>query len=595
MLSMTGNVGYTSNIWLALAVAIFVAATGVYSWRHRDVPGATLFAASSLFVVLTVLATAAETISHSAPTKIAWYKFQVVWQIAAATCLTGFTLDYVWPNRWLTRRTVILLVIPLLLVTLLVIVDDGRLMWRLLEVIPAGWVVPHLTAIGALVVAYGIGLGLLSAAALLWLFVRSPQHRWPAVLILGGLAAGRGVFLAGIAGVPRPAGIDPLVMAYLVAWAAYAIAVFGFHILDPWPTARTVAIEQMQEGMVILDVHGCVANLNPAAMRMLSTSVASARGKSLPALWPAFSDLNDGSLGVGSSIVRSGAQGTVPCVIELDLENASETRRLALDCSALEDFRGLRIGHLLMLRDVTEQRRAQECALEQQRTLAVLRERERLARELHDNLGQVLAFVHIQGQTVRRLLSQGETAAADEQVGRLIEVAREADTDIRESILGLRVALAEQGFLPALATFLDQYERRYGIRTAIRWPETLGQDAFDPLVEVQLLRIIQEALTNARKHARAGSVCVTFAADGDRAQVTVQDDGLGFEPDRAFDESAGRVGLRVMRERAEEIGGTVTVQSASGEGTQVVVTAPLAHGRGSVTNKEGDRHARAVG
>ncbi len=241
----------------------------------------------------------------------------------------------------------------------------------------------------------------------------------------------------------------------------------------------------------------------------------------------------------------------------------------------LQDFRGLAIGHLLMLRDVTERRRMQAQVLEQQQTLAVIREREHLARELHDNLGQVLAFVTAQGQAIHRLLARGEIAAADAHVGRLVEVASEADTDIRESILGLRVAFDAQGLLSALATYLNQYEKRYGIHTTLNAPQSLSDGAFEPLTEVQLLRIIQEALTNARKHAHARSVDVTFTVTDGHAQVTVQDDGFGFDRQAISSDPGDRVGLRVIRERAEEVGGALAVQSAAGEGTQVIVAVPL--------------------
>ena len=92
-------------------------------------------------------------------------------------------------------------------------------------------------------------------------------------------------------------------------------------------------------------------------------------------------------------------------------------------------------------------------------------------------------------------------STADEYLARLIEVAGEADADIRESILGLRVTLSEQSFFPTLTTYLDQYERRYGIHTELRRPESLDEEAFDLPVEVQLLRIIQEALRQVFGHA----------------------------------------------------------------------------------------------
>jgi signal transduction histidine kinase len=567
---MTGAYAYTPAIWPPLAGAIFVAALGFYGWRRRSVPGALWFAIASLFAALVLLAMAPEAAAVAAATKIAWYKVQVIWEIATATAMTCFVLEYTYPGRWLTRRNLTLLALPPLLILLLVLVNDSQLMWRGLEVAPDGAVVPHLTTVGAIAVAYAVGLVLINAAAVLWLFVRSPQHRWPASLILAGMIASRGVFLLDLTNSPWAIALDPLVVTILLPWTMYAIALFGFHILDPLPAARTVAIEQMQEGMVVMDAHGRVASLNPTAASMLSTSTAHARGKTLDELLPAFPDicarLRDAA---------SGPEGDTPYRTEISLGLGHDARLFALDCSVLEDFRGLPVGHLLMLRDVTEQRRAQAQTLEQQRTLAVLQERERLARELHDNLGQVLGFVNVQGQAVRHLLARGEIAEADDQVARLVEVAREADTDIRESILGLRVALTEGGLWPALESYLNQYQQRCGIQAELRRPQTLGDGAFEPQVEVQLLRIVQEALTNARKHARARSVCVAFAAQDGRVQVTVQDDGCGFDPVRIFDDSAGRVGLRVMRERAEEIGGTLAVRSAPGEGTQVILTAPL--------------------
>jgi signal transduction histidine kinase len=591
---MTGAYVYTPDIWPPLVAAGCLVVLALYCWWRRGIPGALPLAAGSIFAALLLLSIVLEAAAVADVTKIAWYKVQVIWQIPLATAMTCFVLEYTWPGRWLTRRNLILLWLPPLLVLLLVVVDDSRLMWRGLEIAPDGAVLPQLTAVGTIVVAYGLGLPLVSVAALLWLFTRSPQHRWPAVLILGGMITARGLFLLEITHSPWPIGLDPLVLAVLLPWILYTVALFGFHLFDPRPAARTVAIEQMPEGVVILNAHGRVASLNPAAARMLSVSRAVARGKTLPELLPASPDLCAGLTDVADSVAAPGPRQKTLYATEISLGTGSDVRLYALELLVLKDFRGLRMGHLLMLRDVTERRRIQAQTVEQQRTLAVVRERERLARELHDSLGQVLAFVNTQGQAARRLLARGEIAAADEHVQRLVEAAREADTDIRESILGLRVALAEQGLWPALATYLDQYERRHGIHTQLRLPETLGDGAFEPLVEVQLLRIIQESLANARKHSRARSACVSFATQDGWARVTVQDDGCGFDPTEGFGDCAAGVGLRVMRERAEEIGGTLEVQSAPGQGTEVIVTAPLARGAGDPMDKEGDYSARAV-
>jgi len=261
--------------------------------------------------------------------------------------------------------------------------------------------------------------------------------------------------------------------------------------------------------------------------------------------------------------------------IELGLGEGTSLRYYMLANSLLNDFRGLEVGRLLLLRDVTELKRTQAQILEQQRSLAMLHEREQLARELHDNLGQIFEFVNIQGQTIHRLLSRGEVVTADEYVGRLLEVAREADVDIRESIINLRASISQQGLLPTLTQYLAKYEKNYGIQTQLEGSETFTDGTFEPLVEVQLLRILQEALTNVRKHANARCVRIAFALEADWARVSVHDDGRGFDPDVSSAAMEERVGLRVMRERAEEVGGSLSLQSASGQGTELVVRVPV--------------------
>jgi signal transduction histidine kinase len=229
----------------------------------------------------------------------------------------------------------------------------------------------------------------------------------------------------------------------------------------------------------------------------------------------------------------------------------------------------------LLFRDVTEEKHAQSQILGQQRSLAMLHEREQLARELHDDLGQVFAFVNAQGQTIHRLLSRGDVATADEYVCRLLEVAREVDVDVRESIIGLSTTISELGLLPTLTQYLARYEKNYGIQTRLEYSETFTDEAFEPLVEVQLLRILQEALTNVRKHANARSVRIAFILEDDRVRVTIQDDGQGFDQDVSSAGMAEHVGLRVMLERAEEVGGSLSLQSTQGRGTELVVCVPV--------------------
>jgi len=563
---MAGTYVYTPDLWLPLAGVIALAILSLYSWQRRSVPAALPLAAGSLFAMLWLLGIVLGVSAVAPATRITWHKFQAAWHLPTATAMTCFALEYACPGRWLTRRNLMLFALPPLLALLLIVSSDAQFMWSQLKIAPDRSVVRGLAMPGAILVAYGLGLVLINIAVFLWLFIRSPQHRWPVAMMLAGDLAGRvmyALYVLDAAPAPALTLLDAFVVGHLLCWGMYAIALFGFRIFDPLPAAHATAVAQMPEGMVVFNTQWRVASLNPAAASMLSMPAARTRGRLLAEILPAQ----------GAEATRCVDPDSMP--MEISIESGGELHQYALDFTALEDFRGLVIGHLLMLHDVTRQRQVQAQVLEQQRRLAVIRERERLARELHDNLGQVLAFVTTQGQAIHRLLSRGEIAEADAQVGRLVDVASEADTDLRESILGLRAAFDAQGLLPALAAYLSQYEKRYGIHTTLSAPQALGDGALDPLAEVQLLRIIQEALTNARKHARARAVWVTFVVDDGHAQVTVQDDGCGFDQQAVSGDPGNRVGLRVMHERAEEADGALAVQSAVGEGTRVIVTVPL--------------------
>ena len=231
---------------------------------------------------------------------------------------------------------------------------------------------------------------------------------------------------------------------------------------------------------------------------------------------------------------------------------------------------------MLLLRDVSEQKRAQAQIVEQQRALAMLQEREHLARELHDGVGQVLGYVKMQAQAARDRLAQDQKAAADSQLAQLVTVAQDAHADVREYILGARSAVAGQpGFLPALREYMKRFSENYDLRAELIEPPNWSDDILEATVAAQLLRVIQEALTNARKHARAHCVQVTIHFDGQRAQGFVQDDGVGFDPSLLATTEGQKYGLGFMRERAEEVGGSVVIHSAPGRGTRVVVEVPV--------------------
>lgn len=209
--------------------------------------------------------------------------------------------------------------------------------------------------------------------------------------------------------------------------------------------------------------------------------------------------------------------------------------------------------------------------------LAVLEERERIAREMHDGLGQVLGYVNTKTMAVARLLETGRLDEAREQVAQLEAAAKEVYADVREGVLSLRTSLGPgHGLLAALREYLAGFEQQSGIPTGLEAPDGDAALRLPLAAELQLLRIIQEALTNVRKHARASHAAVRFAVSDGVLQIVVEDDGQGFDPERVGREGWPRFGLQTMRERAEAISGVFAVESRLGEGTRIRVTIPQA-------------------
>jgi nitrate/nitrite-specific signal transduction histidine kinase len=213
---------------------------------------------------------------------------------------------------------------------------------------------------------------------------------------------------------------------------------------------------------------------------------------------------------------------------------------------------------------------------EQVQALAVLTERERIAREMHDSLAQVLSYVTTKTQAIREFLKAGRVAEAQVQLQQLEQTAREVYADVREAILGLRTTLGpDQDLFSVLREYLQHFTGQTGIQVELVVVPQASAFSFDPGAELQLLRIVQEALTNVRKHAEADRAWVRFVADGEWAVVTIEDDGRGFDLARPPRSPWPCFGLQTMRERAEAVGGNLEIESRPGQGTRVTVRIPL--------------------
>lgn len=209
------------------------------------------------------------------------------------------------------------------------------------------------------------------------------------------------------------------------------------------------------------------------------------------------------------------------------------------------------------------------------RELAVLEERTRLAREIHDTIAQQLTGIVLQLEATATLLSRQDTARSSSLVIAARDQARLALAEARRSVWNLRpVPLDAAGLAGAVTLEVERLRERTGIKATVRNHGVPVHLALPPQAEVAVFRILQEALSNIARHSRAANVEVSLRAVAGDLHLTISDDGRGFDM-AATDDAPRSFGLVGMRERAALIGAQFTVTSAAGAGTVVALEVPL--------------------
>jgi signal transduction histidine kinase len=207
---------------------------------------------------------------------------------------------------------------------------------------------------------------------------------------------------------------------------------------------------------------------------------------------------------------------------------------------------------------------------------SALEERQRLARELHDSVGQVLGYVSFQTDAARELYANGKAEDADKQLRRLAAIAQDAHADVREYILNLRTTpTARESLFITLQNYLNGFTRNYNIQTQLLIKKEMDGNLYDPKTQLSIFRIVQEALSNVRKHADAHHVTVTIDMDDERLYLSIEDDGHGFDLESTLSDRNSHFGLSFMNERVEQLSGSIRFEAVKPSGTRVFMEIPI--------------------
>jgi PAS domain S-box-containing protein len=265
----------------------------------------------------------------------------------------------------------------------------------------------------------------------------------------------------------------------------------------------------------------------------------------------------------------------VPTTYEADVVCKNGSRKPVEVCSRVIHKDGAPIGIQGTLRDLTEGKKARDVLQNYSRRLLQAHEAERqhIARELHDEIGQILTAVKLNLQSVK------DARRGDESLPRVdegIEIVDEALTKIRELSLELRPSLLDDlGLAAALRWYVERFTNRSGIVATVTGDSEIGRIPHD--VETACFRIAQEALTNTARHAGATKASVKIERHNGVLCLDISDNGAGFDSDRYLhgSSSASALGLRGIQERTLAIRGRVEINSAPRKGTQISVRVPL--------------------
>lgn len=556
---------YVPYIWVLLASAAVTLSLAIYALRHKGVRGALPFGVCMFLTALWSGSYALEISGADLPTKLFWTNAQCMSYSFTPVLWLIMVFRFIERDRWVTRRNMLpLLVLPVLTVILAWTNDLHGLMWQNVHLDTQGPFPVVVKTFGPwfwLIAAYAYSLNMVSEFLLgLSLRRKSAIYREQSRALLIGLALlilQNALYIFEIHPVSRY-DLTPVVAG--VSGLIIAQGIFRYRLFDIVPVARENVIENMTEGLMVLDAQNRIVDMNRTAQDIFNKPFVRAIGQEAAtffAKWPALAEISNECEKLPGELV---------------IEKNGCSRTFEVTYSFLHKL-GKYNGMSIIFRDVTERKEGQAQLLRQQRALTISEERERMVRELHDSLGQVLGYINIQAQAVQEQIVRGEAETAVKALENLGQIARDSHNDVREYIQSIRgIVSAEQDFAAALQEYLKRYRQNYGIKTEVSIPDTFGMTRIEPAVGRQLLRIIQEALANVRKHACTDSVKISFAAQQEAIKVIVEDNGRGFVRSDQLD--GHKFGLGIMEERAHEAGGKLYIESEPGQGTRVKVKLP---------------------
>ncbi len=545
---------YTPHTILLIGASVISVIMGIYAGFYRRVPGSR---AGILLILATsewMAAYALELAAADLASKILWNKVQYFGVVTVPAAWFIFTLFYTGREIWLTRKRIaLLLIIPLITLVLVWTNEYHGLVW-------SGFILNTEGSFSTLINVHGpwfwvntaYSYVLVFSGALLLLVqiltCRSSLYRWQiSALLLGALFSwgANGLFLFGLN--PFPA-FDLTPFGFLVTNTAVIITIGYFQLGDFVPIARRTVVESMGDSVIVLDEENRIMDMNPSARQVMGTP-SEFIGIPVGQVWPAWSNQIESGSGFKSK--------------ELILTGENGQRIYDVEISPLTDWRGRTVSRVVVLRDITEHKRAEE------KIKQSLQEKELLLREIHHRVKNNI-------QIISSLLSLQSHYIKDKAYS---EMLRDSQSRIKSMALiheklYQSKSLANIDFKEYITTLVHSLFQSYGVSMgSILLEVEVEKISLDIDAAIPCGLIINELVSNSLKHAfpeGQGKIRICFRSVDDSKELIVSDNGIGI-PESVDLDTTQSLGLHLVKILAEDqLDGKISLERS--EGTTFCIT-----------------------
>ena len=561
---------YIPYLWALSASALSTIFLGLYAFlRYRKAKGAGSFIISMAVLTLWTIANGLEMSAIDLPIKLFFANIQYIAYCYSPVALLSLCLEFTGFDRIIKTKKILFLVIVPTIIIILVWTDRYHGLMRYNIGLDLSGAFPVITkSYGPVFYIHAVYSHCLNIAGWVLLIkavmLRNTVYRRQAAVLLVGLSLivfPNILYISGLSPIQK---IDITPVFFGPAGIVTAWGIFRYRLFDVIPLAWATVIKNMDAGVMVLDLHNRILDVNLAFEKIIGKKVSTASTKEVSEVCGEIPQL----------AVACKNRNINHAEFSIKVNGHSHTFEVLL--SPITDDKGVLLGRLAVTYDITQRIEQQQEYMRIQWEKAVRMERERHARDMHDNLGQVLGYISFQAQGIKRELLTNDIHLVSDKLDKLVNAAQSAHNDIREYIRNtINNQKESYYFITTLKKNIVLFEEQTGIKVKFDVSAEASSVELSTSIKIHLLNIVKEGLNNIRKHSKAERACISLERSEGGLYLTIEDNGKGFSGRESNSELKTKFGLDIMRERVVEIGGEIFIRSEKEKGCRIVVYIPL--------------------